>query len=248
MSLADHLREFRKRLILAAIGIALGMVAGWFLYTPVFEGLQAPVLAVAERNDALVTVNFSGVATALDMQLKVSVLLGVVISAPWWLYQLWAFVAPGLKRTERRYTIGFLGAAIPLFFSGVVLAWWVFPKAIDILISFTPEGAANLLDAQTFMTFAMRLVIAFGLAFVFPVVMIALTWVGVVKARTWLKGWRWAVFLIFLAAAILTPTPDAVTMLFMAGPMVALYFAAVGVGLARERAVRRRTPEEERLA
>ncbi|MDN4482012.1 twin-arginine translocase subunit TatC [Demequina lignilytica] len=248
MSLADHLREFRKRLILSAIGIALGMVAGWFLYTPVFEGLQAPVLAVAERNDALVTVNFSGVATALDMQLKVSVLLGVVISAPWWLYQLWAFVAPGLKTTERRYTVGFLATAIPLFFSGVVFAWWVFPRAIDILISFTPEGAANLLDAQTFMTFAMRLVIAFGLAFVFPVVMIALTWAGVVKARTWLKGWRWAVFLIFLAAAILTPTPDAVTMLFMAGPMVALYFAAVGVGLARERAVRRRTPEEERLA
>ncbi len=240
MSLADHLREFRKRLILAAIGIAIGMVAGWFLYTPVFEALQRPVLEAAERDDALVTVNFAGVATALDMQIKMSLLIGVIVSAPWWLYQLWAFVAPGLKSTERRYTVGFLAAAIPLFFGGVLFGWWVFPRAITILTGFTPDGAANFLDAQTFMTFAMRLILAFGIAFVFPVVMVALTWTGIVQARTWLRGWRWAVFIIFLAAAILTPTPDAVTMLFMAVPMVALYFAAVGVGLLRERVSRRR--------
>lgn len=240
MPLADHLREFRKRLILAAAGILVGMVGGWFLYTPVFEALQQPVLEAAERDDALVTVNFAGVATALDMQLKMAALLGVVLSAPWWLYQLWAFVAPGLKKGERRYTFGFLGAAIPLFFLGVFFAWWVFPNAIRILTGFTPEGAANFLDAQLFMTFAMRLVIAFGLAFVFPVVMVALTWAGIVGARTWLRGWRWAVFLIFLAAAILTPTPDAITMLFMAGPMVVLYFLAVGLGFLRERVTRRK--------
>ncbi|WP_062466402.1 twin-arginine translocase subunit TatC [Demequina maris] len=241
MPLAEHLREARKRLVLAVAGLAVGMVAGWFLYTPVFEALQRPVLDAAARDDALVTVNFSGVATALDMQIKMSLLIGLIVSAPWWLYQLWAFIAPGLHRRERRYTFGFLGAAIPLFSAGVLFGWWVFPRAITILTGFTPEGAANFLDAQTFMTFAMRLILAFGLAFVFPVVMIALTWTGLVKARTWLHGWRWAVFLIFLAAAILTPTPDAVTMLFMAGPMVALYFAAVGVGVLRERAVARRT-------
>lgn len=240
MSLADHLREFRKRLMLAAAGILVGMVAGWLLYPLVFETLQAPILEIAERNDALVTVNFSGLASALDMQVKVSLLLGVVISAPWWLYQLWAFVAPGLRSTERKYTVGFLGAAIPLFFAGVVAASWVFPKASEILISFTPEGSSNLLDAQTFLTFWMRLVLAFGLAFVFPVVMVALTWTGIVRARTWLGGWRWAVMIIALSAAVLTPTPDAVTMLVMAVPMVILYFVAIGVGLLRERSVARR--------
>lgn len=241
MPLRDHLREFRTRLTLAAAGVAVGSVIGWFLYPPVFEALQQPVLEAARTDDALVTVNFSGVATALDMQIKVSLILGIVLSAPWWLYQLWAFVAPGLHRRERRYTVGFLAAAIPLFFAGVAAAWWIFPRAIAILTGFTPEGAANFLDAQLFMTFAMRLVLAFGIAFVFPVVMVALTWAGVVRAGTWLRGWRWAVLLIFVAAAILTPTPDAVTMLFMAVPMVGLYFGAIGLGLLRERAASRRS-------
>ncbi len=244
MPLREHLREFRKRLMLAAAGIVVGMIVGWFLYQPVFEALQQPVLELAREQDADVKVNFAGVATALDMQLKVAAILGLVVSAPWWLYQLWAFVAPGLHRKEKRYTFGFLAAAVPLFFAGVAFAWLVFPNAIVILTGFTPEGAANFLDAQLFITFAMRLVLAFGLAFVFPVVMVALTWVGIVKTRVWLKGWRWAVFLIFLAAAILTPTPDAITMLFMAFPMVALYFAAIGIGALRERAVRRRAPAE----
>lgn len=247
MSLRDHFVEFRKRLILVAIGIAVGMVAGWFLYEPVFESLQAPILEIASQDDSLVTVNFAGIATALDLQIKVAAVLGIILSAPWWLYQLWAYVAPGLKSSERRYTIGFMATAIPLFFAGVAFAWWVFPRAIAVLIAFTPDGSANFIDAQTFLTFAMRLVLAFGIAFVFPVVMIALSWAGIVKSRTWLKGWRWAVFLIFVAAAILTPTPDAVTMLFMAGPMVLLYFTAIGVGALRERMVRRRAPAEVTL-
>ncbi|WP_062464625.1 twin-arginine translocase subunit TatC [Demequina soli] len=244
MPLAEHLREFRKRIVLAAVGIALGMVAGWYLYTPVFEALQKPVLDAARQDDALVTVNFSGIATALDMQIKMSLVLGIVVSAPWWLYQLWAFVAPGLHQRERRYTFAFLGAAVPLFFSGVAFGWWVFPRAIRVLTGFTPDGAANFLDAQLFMTFAMRLILAFGLAFVFPVVMVALTWTRLVRGRTWLHGWRWAVFLIFLAAAILTPTPDAVTMLFMAGPMVVLYFSAVGICMLRDRSFERRQDRE----
>ncbi|MDN4481713.1 twin-arginine translocase subunit TatC [Demequina muriae] len=236
MPLSAHLSEFRNRLILAVIGVAIGAVAGWFFYTPVFEALQEPVLAVAVRDDAMVAVNFAGIATALDIRIKVSLFLGVIVSAPWWLYQLWAFVAPGLKAGEKRYTFGFLGAAIPLFFAGVALAWWVYPRAVEILIGFTPESAANWLEAQMFVSFATRLVLVFGIAFVFPVVMVALTWARVVRARTWLKGWRWAVLLIFVAAAVLTPTPDVVTMLFMAVPMCALYFAAVGIGLWRERA------------
>ncbi|MFW2514283.1 twin-arginine translocase subunit TatC [Demequina sp. SO4-13] len=235
MPLSAHLKEFRNRLILAVLGAAAGAIAGWFFYEPVFEALQQPVLDVAVRDDAAVAVNFSGIATALDIRIKVSLFLGVVVSAPWWLYQLWAFVAPGLRAGEKRYTFGFLGAAIPLFFGGVALAWWVYPRAVEILIGFTPESATNWLEAQMFVSFATRLVLVFGIAFVLPVVMVALTWARVVRARTWLKGWRWAVLLIFVASAVLTPTPDIVTMMFMAVPMCLLYFGAVGVGLLRER-------------
>lgn len=240
MPLSAHLREFRTRLILAVIGVALGAIAGWFLYPPVFEALQDPVRAVAVRDDAMVAVNFAGIATALDIRIKVSLVIGVVLTAPWWLYQLWAFVAPGLKAGEKRYAFGFLGTSIPLFFAGVALAWWVYPRAIEILIGFTPESATNWLEAQMFVSFATRLILVFGIAFVFPVLMVALTWARVMSARTWLKGWRWAVVLIFTASAILTPTPDVVTMMFMAVPLCLLYFSAVGIGLLRERSYAKR--------
>lgn len=235
MPLRAHLVELRKRITLAAIGIVLGAIGGWFLYTPVFEAIQAPIMEMAERDDALVTVNFAGLASALDMQLRVSLILGVIISSPWWLYQLWAFVAPGMRKIERRYTIGFMAAAIPLFFGGIAFSWWVLPRAVAILVGFTPEGAANVLDAQMYLTFAMRLVLAFGIAFVFPVLMVALSWAGVVPARVWLRGWRWAIVIIAVGAAVLTPTPDAVTMMLMFVPMTILYFAAIGVSMIRDR-------------
>jgi sec-independent protein translocase protein TatC len=245
MPLREHLREFRNRIIFAASGILVGAVAGWFLYPYAFDFLAAPIQEAAETSGQDVSINFSGLATALDMQVKMSFVIGVIISSPWWLYHLWAFIAPGLQSREKRYTIGFLGAAIPLFLSGVALSLWVYPRAAEILLGFTPPAGSNYLDAQQFMTFAMRLVLAFGLAFVFPVLMVALTAAGIVKATTWLLGWRWAVFLIFLFCAIMTPTPDAITMIVMAIPMVVLFFAAVGVAQLFDRARRRRRAAAE---
>jgi len=241
MPLAQHLREFRKRLTLSAIGVLVGTIFGWLLYPSVFAALQAPVLEAAERSGSDVSINFAALAAALDMQIKMSVVIGIILSAPWWLYQLWAFVAPGLKRREQRYTIGFLAASIPLFFAGVTLAWFVFPNAVEVLTDFTPEGADNILDAQVFMTFAMRLILAFGIAFVFPVIIVALSAAGIVKSRTWLKGWRWAIMIIFTFTAVATPTPDAITMILMAIPMCFLYFGAIGVASLFDRARRRKS-------
>lgn len=236
MPLREHLAELRLRILLAVAGIVVGAVAGWFLFDPGFEALQRPLLDVAARDDALVTVNFSGLASALDMRMKVSFFLGLVVSSPWWLYQLWAFIAPGLTGKERRYTVGFLAASIPLFLLGIASAWLMFPQAVALLTEFRPDGTAQLLDAELYLTFAMRLLLAFGIAFVFPVVMVALSWLGVVPWRVWLKGWRWAVLLIFIFTAIMTPTPDAITMTVMAIPMIGLYFGAIGIGAMRSRA------------
>jgi sec-independent protein translocase protein TatC len=235
MPLRQHLTELRNRIILAAIGVLVGAVGGWFLFEPTFEELQRPLLDVAERDGALVSVNFAGLATALDMRFKVAVFLGLILSSPWWLYQVWAYVAPGLTGKERRYTVGFIAAAVPLFGAGIGLAWIVFPHAVEILTEFRPDGTQQLLDAEMYLNFAMRLLIAFGLAFVFPVVMVALSWIGIVPWRVWLRGWRWAVLLIFVFAAVMTPTPDAITMIAMAIPMCALYFGAIGIGALRAR-------------
>jgi sec-independent protein translocase protein TatC len=243
MPLMAHLRELRKRVFLAVLGILIGAILGWFLYHPIFEAMQRPILDQAAKEHKLVALNFSGLASALDLQVKVALFVGVIVTSPWWLYQLWAFVTPGLTRKERRYAFGFVGAAVPLFAAGAYLAWLMLPRAVILLTNFVPTGATNLADAQGYLTFVMRLVLAFGIAFVFPVFMVGLSFTGIVKARTWLVGWRWAVFLIFLFSAVMTPTPDALTMLLVALPMCVLYFVAIGIIELHERRVARITAE-----
>ncbi len=240
MPLREHLIELRKRLVLSAVGLVVGAAGGWFLYQPVFEVLQKPLLDAAADRGGNVSVNFAGLASAFDMQMKVSLFLGVLVTSPWWLYQLWAFITPGLTHRERRYAVGFLVAAVPLFLAGAGLAWWTLPNAVRVLTDFTPEGASNFIDAQTYLSFVMRFVLAFGIAFVLPVVMVCVNMAGLVKAATWGKGWRWAVLLAFVFAAVMTPTPDAITMIVMALPICGLYFAALGVCVLHDRRELRR--------
>ncbi len=240
MPLMAHVRELRNRVLLAAAGLLVGAVIGWIIYPPLFAQLQQPVLQIAEERGSEVFLNFPGIGAALDVQLKVSLFAGAIISSPWWIYQLWAFVTPGLTRTERRYTLGFLGAAVPLFLAGAWVAWLVMPKAVAILTGFTPTGAGNIISATDYLDFVMRMTLAFGLAFLMPVLMVGLTALGAVRARTWLSAWRWAVLLSAVFSAIATPTGDAVTMLTLTVPMVALYFLAVGVGLLFDRRRARR--------
>jgi sec-independent protein translocase protein TatC len=240
MPLRAHLRELRRRFVRVALGLVVGVVAGWLLYKPVFEALIKPLVDVAEERDDLVSINFGNLFASFDMQLQVSLFLAVLLTSPWWIYQLWAFITPGLTRKERRYAIGFLAAAVPLFLSGSLVAWWALPHEVQLLLSFTPTGAGNLIDAPTYMSFVMRLVLAFGIAFLLPVVIVALDFVGLVRGTTWLRGWRWAVVIVFTFAAIATPTPDPWTMLLVAAPMVLLYFAAVWIAMVHDRRVDRR--------
>ncbi len=228
MPLREHLREARRRMLLAAIGVALGSVVGWYLYDTVFAALQAPIEAVndAGRTAAL---NFSGIATSFDIRIRVAVFAGIMLSSPWWLYQVWAFVAPGLTPRERRRALGFTAAAVPLFIAGAGVAWYFLPHAVLLLTEFTPQGSVNFINAQTYLGFVMQLMLAFGLAFLLPLAMVALTSLGVVRAATWARGWRWAVLLVFAFAAVATPTPDALSMILLALPICGLYFGALGI-------------------
>ncbi|MFI2752019.1 twin-arginine translocase subunit TatC [Cellulomonas sp. P22] len=239
MPLREHLRELRKRLFLVACGLTVGGVVGWILFNPVFSALQQPLLDAAAARGATASVNFGGLATAFDMRLKISLFLGAIITSPWWLYQLWAFVTPGLTRRERGYAIGFVGASVPLFLAGSYMAWSTMPTAVKVLTDFIPEDATNLIDAQTYLSFVMRFILAFGLAFVLPVIMVCLNFAGLVRASTMAKGWRWAVLLAFVFAAVMTPTPDMITMVVMALPICALYFIALGISLLHDRRVDR---------
>jgi sec-independent protein translocase protein TatC len=241
MPLREHLRELRQRLIKAGIAVFLGAAAGWFLYQPLFAALVRPINnLVNERAGADAKVIFSQVASPFNLQLKLAFYLGVVVSSPVWLYQLWAFVVPGLTRREKRYAMSFVAAAVPLFLAGIGLAWLVLPNAVRFLTEFTPKGAANYVNADDYLTFVTRIMLAFGIAFVVPVLLVALNMAGVMSARALGKGWRVAVFLCFLFAAIASPTPDAGSMLALAFPMTGLYVLAWFIAWLNDRRKARR--------
>lgn len=242
----EHFREFRRRILLIALGLLVGAVVGWYLFDPAFAALALPIRQVQQAGHSA-QLNFTTVAGAFDMRMRVALFLAAIVSAPWWLYQLWAFVAPGLRRTEKRYVLGFLGSAVPLFALGALVGWLVLPHAVEILLSLTPTDGTSLLDARTYLTFCMRVILAFGIAFLFPIVLVALSAMGVLTARTMLKGWRWAVVLVFTFAAVANPLPDPWTMIALGVMMTALYFAAVGVAwlFDRRRATRRAARDHE---
>jgi sec-independent protein translocase protein TatC len=245
MPLRAHLIELRKRLGLVALGLVLGAIVGWVIYPTVFAILQAPIVELNHARGALIALNFSGVVSAFDMQLKVSLFVGTILSSPWWVYQLWAFITPGLTRRERLVTVSFVASAVPLFLTGAYLAWWILPKGIGMLTGFTPVHATNLISAQEYLNFVMGMVLAFGAGFLLPVVMVGLTKIGLVSGHTWLKGWRVAVMLAFIFGAAATPTSDAISMLVLAIPICALYFAAVGITLRHDHVVAKRAAAEE---
>jgi sec-independent protein translocase protein TatC len=242
MSLGDHLRELRRRFLVSAGAIAVGSMLGWLEYDSLFNRIMAPLRKVAAERHGLVNINFGGITQPFTVQLQVALFVGVIVASPVWLYQVWGFIVPGLTKREKRTTVGFIGAAVPLFLGGCFIATQVVPRAVEILLGFTPNGAANLPDAALYLTFVMRFILAFGLAFLLPVFLVGLNIAHVLPARIMLKGWRVAVLLIFVFAAMMTPTPDAWTMLVLAMPMVGLFFAAVGVATILDRRRARREP------
>jgi len=243
MSLGDHLRELRRRFVIAASAIAVGSVLGWIMYDRLFTAIMAPLRKMAEERDGLVNINFGGITQPFTVQMQVALFVGVIVASPVWLFQVWGFIVPGLTKREKRTSMAFIGAAVPLFLAGCFLAAKAVPNAVEVLLGFTPQGAANLPDAALYLTFVTRFILAFGLAFLLPVFLIGLNVAHVLPARIMLKGWRVAVLLIFVFAAMMTPTPDAWTMLALALPMVALFFAAIGVATLLDRRRARREPE-----
>lgn len=238
MPLVEHLRELRSRLVKSTLAIVIGVVIGWIYYDPVFAWLAAPFEAVVDEARAQgreITLALTGVADPFVLQLQVSALTGLLLSSPVWLYQLWRFVTPGLRRHERRWAIGFVVVAVPLFASGVMLAYWVLPYGLQILFGFTPENVENIVSVDRYLSFFIRMVIVFGVGFLAPLILVALNFAGVLSGKRLLSWWRWIIFVTFIFAAVATPTGDPINMLLLALPILLLMSLAIGISLLNDR-------------
>src|SRR5664279_1176503 len=139
MSLGDHLRELRRRFVIAASAIAVGSVIGWVEYARLFDAIMAPLREVARERHGLVNINFGGITQPFTVQLQVALFIGVIVASPVWLYQVWGVIVPGLTKREKRTAIAFIGAAVPLFLGGCFFATQTVPRAVEVLLGFTPK-------------------------------------------------------------------------------------------------------------
>jgi sec-independent protein translocase protein TatC len=253
MPLGDHLRELRNRLVISVLALLIATVVGFVIHNQVYHLLTGPVCdikglhTVASGNpdckNGLLVVD--GPLGGLSLSFDIALMVGVILSCPVWSYQLWAFIAPGLYKKERRYGLGFVAAAVPLFLCGAAIAFWVFAKAMRILMSFVPEGSSAMVQGTDFLTFFIRMILVFGLSFEIPLLLVGLNFAGILSAARLRSWWRAIVFIIFVFAAVATPTGDPLTMTVLAVPICLLFFVALGVSTLNDRLKAKRRAAED---
>jgi sec-independent protein translocase protein TatC len=252
MPLMEHIRELRNRLIKAALGLGVGVVVGWIFFHPAWHFITGPFCRADIRgtvgcngkhgNSLYVT----GIFDPFFVRLKVAFLVGLVLSSPVWFYQLWAFIAPGLYRREKRWTWAFVGAAVPLFVLGGFFAYLAMSRGLNFLLGLTPQGVKPLITIDTYFGYVTAFLLIFGIAFELPLIIVILNLAGVLT-HSFVRKWRrMMIFLVFVFAGAATPSPDPFSMLLLAVPCVVLVeLAEVFVWLNDRRRARQPSVLEE---
>lgn len=247
MSLGEHLVELRNRLLICAVAVLLFSIVGWFLFPWVFDAVKAPIEAAGEDSDLQALINFQGVGQGLNVKLQMAAYIGLILASPIIILQIWLFVMPGLHKNERRYAIGFFGSAIPLFFLGCIAGYWAVNQLVPVLMSFTPtEGSTSqIIPYDQYLALLIKTMLAFGIAFVVPVVMVLLNFMGLITGKAMLKAWRWIIFLSFAFTAVMVPTPEPITLIAMSAAIASLFFGAIVISLLHDKRVAKRTGEDD---
>ena len=244
MSLAEHLYELRNRLAKSFLAIALGMVVvGLVIYQPVFDLLREPYCRTSVAGDSC-HLFVRDIFAQFSVRLRVAGIGGTVLAAPVWLYQLGAFITPALHRRERRYAAAFLAGSLVLFSTGVLFAYLTLDRGLQFLLTVGGDGLVTLPDLSSYLSFVTLTLVAFGAAFLFPVVLVFLNVAGILSAQRMGGMWRPMIVGIAFLSAVLTPSTDPITFLVMAVPVTLLYVLCIGIAWVIDRGRRRRTVRE----
>jgi sec-independent protein translocase protein TatC len=224
MPLLDHLRELRNRVLKAAAAIVAGMVVGLIpqVHDPLWAFIVHPFNQaehIGPHSPHLVVI---GVLDPFTIWLQLAFWFGLIVTCPIWLYQIWAFIAPGLYAREKKWTYAFVGTAAPLFLGGAAIAYWVMSRGLKYLLALAPSGIQVLPTISNYLSYFQAMLLGFGLAFELPLALVLANRVGILSHQRMAKWRRIIIFLVFVFAGVASPSPDPVTMLLLAIPCVAL--------------------------
>ncbi len=252
MPLMDHLRELRSRVVRALLAIVAGTAVGLIpgVYERLWRFIEHPFAKASTAlcrshglrgctgiNNSLIV---TGIFDPLSIRIQVAFFFGLIVTSPVWLYQLWAFIAPGLYSREKRYTYAFVGAAVPLFVTGAALAYLVMSRGLTFLLGLTPTGVNVLPSISTYLGYVMAMILGFGLTFELPLALVVLNYARVLTHERFRKWRRVMIFAVFVFAGIATPSPDPLTMLLLAAPCVVLVEVSELLCWAHDRSLARR--------
>jgi sec-independent protein translocase protein TatC len=240
MPLMEHIRELRNRIVKAALALVLGMVLGFIIWNPAWKFITHPFCSAIidghtgckVQGDQLVV---NGIFDPFMVRVKIAFFVGLVVSSPVWLYQIWAFIAPGLYSKEKRYTYAFVGTAVPLFLAGAALAYLAMSRGLRYLLNLAPHGVIVLPSIDTYLNYVQAMILGFGLAFELPLALIILNLAGILTHARFAKWRRLMIFGAFLFAGIANPSPDPISMLLLAVPCVVLVEIAEVIVWANDR-------------
>lgn len=242
MTVIDHLRELRMRIVRSVLAVAAGTMTLLVFYDPVKDLLTRPYVDICRRKPGLGcdgTLYSLGPLDGFSARLRICAYGGLVLALPVVLWQVWRFVVPALERKERRYAVPFILSSVVLFAAGCSTAYWTLGKALEFLISWSGDDVTQAYQVTRYVSLVFLMMLAFGVGFLSPVLIVFLQLVEVVRPATLIRKWRHAVLAIFVTAAVITPSGDPVSLLALSVPLTVLYLVAVGVGwlLVRRRRV-----------
>ena len=230
MTLMEHLIELRSRLVKSVLAIAIGAVIGWFLFPSVFDLLVEPLKELSKDPNVSDKLLSTKPLEFFLLRIKVSTYLGLTLAMPFVLWQVWKFIAPGLYQNERRYAGMFVGSATVLFLMGAAVAYFTLPPALKFLTSMDSGNVYYNFSPQEYLVMIIYMMVAFGAGFQFPIVVVFLQLVGVVTPQQLAGARRFAVVIICIIAAVITPSADPISMLALAIPMVVFYEISILIG------------------